>query len=390
MLGDSSNFINKQDIENNINDEDRKINSNLGAIMEKTSKPVTNFAYDELPEGFSVLNKNKDKDKEPVKYINSITIKKANSSASNVKKDINKGNQNNILVIDNNLANNSEDEDLKRIEDYEAEQRRLFQQAVMDFRNRNNNNKITTSTETDTNTAENNNHHTDIVIKNNYSENKKSVKFNINNKASTAIGNDEDTKEDINIRNNYYSNEKFLYNVGKNDKSNKENNNMFDFGQVIFNNDITDNTDNINDLIENNKHKDYDLNTLLINTINNNKIGINDSEEEKDYDTANKKLLTLNAIKLPCFNCYKFVELTEQLNKSFTDITKVSNESGVFCSKECEDIFVKENIVSTRLIIISIVIIIKRKNVHVVAIILLSIKESTILIQVFYIAKKIA
>ena len=198
--------------------------------------PITNHQYEEF--GIIDIEKNIEKSIEKISKISNIKkIKKVE-----IKK---------VELTEKRILKVQQDQDLVELEKYEEEQRRLFQEAVMEFR-----------------------------------------KMNKSSFEEIKVVNQE--VEDQN---------KFLYEITP--ESQQSNNFYFD---SIFNK-----QSNNFDELYNNKSED--------------------EKNYKSYDTLNNNLLPLNSIKLSCVNCFKLC------------VCVSNQETLVFCSNTCEDIYQKENIV---------------------------------------------
>lgn len=275
---------------------------------------MSNYEYEQIPIGVNLKNDNYNKSKpeselleKGLKNVNSIIVKKpGNKSFYSNKSNENKNDM--ILIKDQSAKIMTREEELAELERYEEEQRKLFQDAVLEFRNRNNENNLSKINQLESNSK----------IDNNNKINKK-VKFNLE-------------KESTNNKIETFSNpDKFLYSVANNDNS-KDSSDLFDFGKVL-----------------NQENDDYKYNNFQLASIEEkdaenlqegdmNELPSND----KSSVEVNKNLLPLYSKKVPCFTCYKFVEIKDS-NQEF----EYSSSNGIFCSDECERTFIDENIVSS-------------------------------------------
>ncbi len=268
-----------------------------------TVKPVSKYDYDQIPEGVNLfINNMVEKESinnNVIKNVNSIiAIKQTNKSFYS-----NKSNEKNsmILINDQSVESKTREEELAEIERYEEEQRKLFQDAVMEFRNRNNDTSNNV-TKNDLNNHENINSLKDIP---------KKVKFNLENS-------DTKTSKVVSQPN------KFLYSVN----TNENDNDLFDFGKIIIDEKKSNSKDALIPIFEKSIEEEVEVNS-----------------NEKSCAEINKNLLPFNSIKTPCFTCYKLVEL-----KDLQESNNYSSSSGTFCSSLCERTFIDENIVSNYIV----------------------------------------
>lgn len=277
------------------------------------TKPVSNYEYDQLPIGMNFNKDNKSKDEiksenlnidNGLKNVNSIIAKKPGNKSfySNKSND----NKNAIILIkDQSTISKTREEELAELERYEEEQRKLFQDAVQEFRNRNNENNLMNKDQPVSNSLLNSNSNTKI---------NKKVKFNLE-------------KEQSNESEVSSNPDKFLYSVNNHDS--KDSNDLFDFGKVLNNEADDYNSFKLGSIEENNAEYIQDVDVK------------ESSSNDKSSVEINKNLLPLYSKKIPCFTCYKFVEI-----KDSSQEFEYSSSNGTFCSDECERTFIDENIVS--------------------------------------------